>query len=402
MDWHFGNGVDDLVVPRDQELSDGFPSSPEFWSKWGTCDSENFVSQSKCFDMDDMMEEEFKFNGLCSEDMETGVQDKDQCSGSVVCGGSGGSSEDSLQRTAVSCNHQDYPLDHFAGIEQLDDIFLDSLLEDLPRNEDVHKSFSFTSESQCFLLPANSLSTDMTINSQSNSSDEHSKGSSKYLKTHAFSPSLGWEKGEVADSSFIPCNSEQRDFVPVKAPLVEVRVASEKNGANGPEGEKPSVEESVLQDLKIVMAQLTDETRICFRDAFYRLASNSKHHVTPLCQKGDFSTEASPGTDHDISKRSGKRKPMESETNIFDRAIANLVYDKMDLNVREFPTTAAMYPRQEGIGTTGSPNQSSNKLEVHHDRLTGDAEVPRFGEKHPEIAAKPEKEFSKGLVESSV
>jgi hypothetical protein len=112
MDWYYENGVDDLVVPRDQDLSsDGFPSSPEFWSKWGTCDSE---PSNKCFDMDNMIEEEFEMNDLCSEEM-----DKD--SGSVVCGGS---SEDSLRRSAISCDHQDYQLDNFAGIEQLDDIFL--------------------------------------------------------------------------------------------------------------------------------------------------------------------------------------------------------------------------------------------------------------------------------------
>ncbi|KAK2634340.1 hypothetical protein Ddye_029132 [Dipteronia dyeriana] len=395
MDWYYENGVDDLVVPRDQELSsDGFPSSPEFWSKWGTCDSE---PSNKCFDMDNMIEEEFEMNGLCSEEM-----DKDQCSGSVVCGGS---SEDSLRRSAISCDHQDYQLDNFAGIEQLDDIFLNSLLEDLPRNEDVHKSFGFTPESQSFLLSANCHSMDMTFDSLSNSSDKHGKGSSKYLKTHAFSPSVGWEKGEVDDSSFIPCNSEQRDFLPVKAPLVKVRVPSEQNGANGPVCEKPSFEESVLQDLKMVMAQLTDETRICFRDAFYRLAKNSEHHVTPSSQKGDSSAEASPGADNDISQRSGKRKPMESETNIFDRAIANLVFDKMDLNAREFPSTAAMYPRQEVIETTGSANQRSSKLEVHrfcHVVLTGDAEVPRLVQKHPEMASKANKDFSKGLAENSV
>lgn len=98
-----GNGIDDFVVPRDQELPDGFSSTPDFWSKWGS---------DKCFDMDNsLMMEDFKINGLCSQEMEICVNDyKANC----------GSSEDSLQRSAVSSEQ----LDHFAGIEQLDDLFL--------------------------------------------------------------------------------------------------------------------------------------------------------------------------------------------------------------------------------------------------------------------------------------
>jgi hypothetical protein len=111
---------------------------------------------------------------------------------------------------------QTYLLDFRCSLFLILPFCRDSLLEDLPRNEDVHKSFGFTPESQSLLLSANCLSMDMTFDSLSNSSDKHGKGSSKYLKTHAFSPSVGWEKGEVDDSSFIPCNSEQRDFLPVK------------------------------------------------------------------------------------------------------------------------------------------------------------------------------------------
>lgn len=83
-----------------------------------------------------------------------------------------------------------------------------SLLDDLPRDEDIHKLFS--------VLPANNCLTDMTLDSKSGSSDKLSIGSSKYLQTHAFSPSMVWDQGEVAASPFTPFNSKQKYFLPLK------------------------------------------------------------------------------------------------------------------------------------------------------------------------------------------
>lgn len=123
MEWYFESGVDDLVVPRDQEFSDRLPSSPGIMSKWGTYAPESFVLPNKYFSMDtNSIEEDFNFNVFCNEvDIEASVQNKGHSSGSSICAGS---SEESLQRTALSSNRSDYQLDHFAGIEQLDDIFL--------------------------------------------------------------------------------------------------------------------------------------------------------------------------------------------------------------------------------------------------------------------------------------
>lgn len=83
-----------------------------------------------------------------------------------------------------------------------------SLLADQPWDEDIHKLFG--------VLPDNNHLTDMTLDSKSASSDKHSIGSSKYLQTHAFSPSMDWEEEEVDASPFIPCNSKQKHFRPLK------------------------------------------------------------------------------------------------------------------------------------------------------------------------------------------
>lgn len=127
MEWYFKSGVDDLVVPRDHEFSDGLPSSPGIMSEWGTYAHESFVSPNKYLSMDtNSVEENFNFNGFCSEvDIEASVQNKGHSSGSSVCAGS---SEESLQRTAPSSNRPYCQLDHSAGIEQLDDILDDIYL----------------------------------------------------------------------------------------------------------------------------------------------------------------------------------------------------------------------------------------------------------------------------------
>ncbi|KAF9595626.1 hypothetical protein IFM89_001499 [Coptis chinensis] len=46
--------------------------------------------------------------------------------------------------------------------------------------------------------------------------------------------------------------------------------------ADGQLDEETSMEENALQELEVAMTQLTQETRICFRDALYRLARSSE------------------------------------------------------------------------------------------------------------------------------
>lgn len=234
------------------------------------------------------------------------------------------------------------------------------------------------------MLPADNLAADMSVDSKSHSGDAHTRGCSKYLKTHAFSPSVGWDYEEDVSSPFSSCNSQHK-FLPDKAPLAKLQAPSEKNIANELVGEETSLEESVLQELRIVMTQMSDNTRICFRDALYRLSENSKQHmdVATTRQNGDSTPETSPESGHDTNMRSGKDKAMESETNFIDRTIANLLFNKIDLNVRDFPMVASKNPKQEVIEETGSPKYSFNQPPAHQfcqDMLTDDAEVPTFGQ----------------------
>lgn len=123
MDWSFGVGVDDLIVPKDGGLSDRLPS-PDSWSKWGIGAFESFPSYYKDGAFDHKFAaEEHGFNGtsLCDEvEMEDSVYDRYQSSTSSACGGF---SDDTFQRTGLSSNRSNHQLG-LAGSGQMDDIFL--------------------------------------------------------------------------------------------------------------------------------------------------------------------------------------------------------------------------------------------------------------------------------------
>uniref|UniRef100_A0A6M2EEX2 Protein LNK3 n=1 Tax=Populus davidiana TaxID=266767 RepID=A0A6M2EEX2_9ROSI len=392
MEWYSGSGIDDFVVPEDREVYDRLPS-PESWSKWCADASESHEFSNKRFLMDSKLTgEELKFNGeILSKEVESFYNGKDQSSGSSI---SGRLSEESLPQTALSCDQPDYQLDDLSEIEQLDEFFLSSFLEDLPRNENLNGSFCFSAEAECDMASADNGFTDTMSDLQSISNDAHGMGSSKYLKTHAFSPSLSWEEGEVAASHFNQCNSDQKYLAPVKASLVNVLVPSEHDSMIGLVDEETSLQQSALQELEMVMAQLNDKTRICFRDALYRLASNSKQHPIKQDQNGDLSMET-PGTGEDEKMGSGGKTTIEMETNAIDRAIANLMFCKMDLNIRDFPVSAPVNSKQ-GISRETKPLNCRWNEPQGHDlpscpSFRGDAEVPILGHGYRQIRANPGK-----------
>ncbi|KAH8512585.1 hypothetical protein H0E87_006025 [Populus deltoides] len=386
MEWYSEDCIDDFEVPKDQEVYDRLPS-PESWSKWCTDASESHEFSNQSLPMDSKLtEEELKFNGeILSNEVESFYNGEDQSSGSRT---SRGFSEDSFPQNALSCDQSDYQLDDLAGIEQLDEIFF-SLLEDQPTNENLHGSFCFSPEAECAMISADNRLTDKILDLQSILNDARGMGSSKYLKTHAFSPSASWEKDEVAASHFNPCNSEQKDWAPAEAQLVNVPVPSEHDSTIGPVDDETS-QQSALHELEMVLAQLNDKTRICFRDGLYRLASYSRQHIVKRNQNGDLYMET-PCTSEDEEIRSGGKKTNEMVTNSIDRAIANLMFSKMDLNIQDFHVSASASSKQ-GISRETKPlNCSLDQLEGHdlssYPIFRDDAEVPILGQGYPQIRA---------------
>ncbi|GKV39657.1 hypothetical protein SLEP1_g47396 [Rubroshorea leprosula] len=123
MDWCFGSCIDDLVVPKDQELSDRFPT-PESWPKWEINAPGNMESQNECFILNTNFAQEYLVlsgKSLYNEvEMESSVSAKDE-SCSSVCGGS---SQESLNQAPISHRQLDYQLDELSRFQQMDDIFL--------------------------------------------------------------------------------------------------------------------------------------------------------------------------------------------------------------------------------------------------------------------------------------
>lgn len=123
MDWYFGSGIDDLVVPKYQELSDRLPS-PDSWSKWGINESESFRSPNKCYIMDaKLAQQQLNRYGksMCNEVELDAFHDKDHSCSSSICEGF---SEESLHQRALSRDWPDCQLNGLAGFEQMNDIYL--------------------------------------------------------------------------------------------------------------------------------------------------------------------------------------------------------------------------------------------------------------------------------------
>ncbi|CAL5196391.1 unnamed protein product [Lathyrus oleraceus] len=284
MDWYYGCGTNDFVVPGDQDLLATHPS-PENWSKWGINAPEGYNSPKNFMSMDsNTTDAEFNFDGESFSNrvkFESSSYDKAQSSSSSVCEGL---TDQSFQQSSVSHHHRrqtNYQLQELSSsFEQTDDIFLDSILEDFPCAENLNKSFYFYPENQC-------------------------------------SNSPGGLQRDMAASEFLSYNSNSDDCLNIET----LQILDHSEQFNGDESmhTHSSIEESTLQNLEAIISQFNDKTRISFRDALYRLARDTKqqHAVDDL--DGDISMQE--------ALRSDDKQPMESETNSVDRAVANLMFN---------------------------------------------------------------------------
>lgn len=128
MAWYCGTGVDDLVVPRDQDPLDRLPS-PNCWSLWGVAAPGSFESPNKYFiSQTSSVEEEpdLRGKGLYEEvvDMDYSAHEAEHSSDSNLCQGF---HNGSLQQATSSWESPDYELSDLARNNQADDIFMYAL-----------------------------------------------------------------------------------------------------------------------------------------------------------------------------------------------------------------------------------------------------------------------------------
>ncbi|KAL1196870.1 Protein LNK4 [Cardamine amara subsp. amara] len=267
MDRYSRRSLEDLVVPNYQETSDSYPS-PDMWGTGWNMNSSEAVE--KCFDYDVINN---GFSGGLYSQMEMEME--------MEMGTSEEVEEESKRLKSGACF--DRSLHDFDGIQQMDDIFLSSILEDVPGNGN--------------------------LDSFKESDYNNSPGSSSaYLDTN-----------DAREVPMFHYNWETCQDMPLTEEETPMNLYEENM-------EEASAEEVVLQDLQRASEKLTDDTRKCFRDTFYRLAKNSQHK-----------SDSSNNTNSKEDRTRNRKHKSELETNSMDRAVANLTFNKMESNMRNLP-----------------------------------------------------------------
>ncbi|KAK4739000.1 hypothetical protein R3W88_002697 [Solanum pinnatisectum] len=303
MEWFSRIDDGDVVVPKSLN---GFSPSSDSWSQWDSTPIGNFKSEMKRNNIRSYVgAEDCKVigNGLSNYvDMKNfGIHEEpfdNAANQASYC--------DMDQWSSYPPEQLGFHLDNFTSIDQLDDVFLSSLLDkDCPTGMDASDESS--TDSRCSMQLDDDQVRDMTSNACA--------GTAKYFSAHAFTSPVDWEGQEVNNSYLLK-----------KAPQTEGAVKLEHDkGDNRVSDEEISMEESVLQHLENLTSQLTEETRICFRDSLYRLAGNSKHDS---CQ----SRNAMPVQD---STWFNKEETTESRTNVIDRTVANFLFSNVEFGASE-------------------------------------------------------------------
>ncbi|KAL1802685.1 hypothetical protein ACET3Z_031332 [Daucus carota] len=322
MEWYFSNDGDDLVVPKDMKPIDRLPS-PNSWSDWGVSDfhKKNIDAENLCDELD-LSISRHQMECSSNSSMSYGFQNN-------------------LQQWGTSTQRQSDDI-------QMDEIYMNSLLDEDLATENLYGSSSFSP--------------------QSNSNF----GGSNYYDNDTFSPKTDWNR-EASNS-----------FPSIKEPVLKDSVASEHGTGRVYMHEQTSLEESVLQELEMVTSKLNLKTRNCFRDSLYRLAENSRTNTSTPVQNGDLVIEKKTVETVNNEKSSVQEtEATESKTNAIDRAVANLMFAKMDFFVEEesqAPVKESQNVKCEADGRTEQFQYNSGEpWATCFPMLVGDAEVPVVG-----------------------
>uniref|UniRef100_A0A7N0UCG0 Uncharacterized protein n=1 Tax=Kalanchoe fedtschenkoi TaxID=63787 RepID=A0A7N0UCG0_KALFE len=286
MEWYCGSRVNDVVVPRDQGAWSRFPLQ-ERWKQCGLDAWESFDSNDKSLALRNIFTDEADFTceTLMDEmEMVCMVVDGEQ---EEISGVRGGISESSNCWTTL-LNNQDYRLDGFTRTNQTDENFVNSLLVDDVRVSEQFHSYG-SPDAHGTYSSANDLTDDVLLNLDV-------FGSYEQMNAQDFPYSLDWEKKQ-SDTPHHNLSNMMNTVVPqCNTPTGNVEAPPRQLCASRRVGDQPSVEETVLQELGSAMQQMTDESRLCFRDAFYRLASNAGKHLGIQGQNGDKLASEKPFT----------------------------------------------------------------------------------------------------------
>lgn len=280
---------DDFVVPNEYCGLDGILPSTNDWSHWGVSGFENNGLLPRKYTS---AKENLTNNSNSDTRMSPAEGIKVPRVQLVQKSGSSISSEDFLMtdrrmRTSDDLFRDLIDFEVQDSMQSMDDIFLDSFLDqDLMHLENLYESSDSTTDPM------------------------HLQGNLRMAVLE--------DLERLADYS---TRREDSDANLVASQTVELSTITESLGAAAVEGEPACVEATVLQELENVMLQLNSKTRICIRDALYRLAGRSKEE-RDVANVMDYWT---PGSDI-YCRNSRSECTSEPKTNVIDRAIATLMF----------------------------------------------------------------------------
>ncbi|KAL8061836.1 hypothetical protein ABFX02_02G109500 [Erythranthe guttata] len=319
MEWYFANNMENLTVPKDEEMMDRLPS-PDSWSSWGKVVG-NFNSPKK---LTVLGVEDFLLNDNNDDD----VNDDDD----VV-------EQLSTPRSRRQQNrHQDSDsqLNNLSKIDDADDIFFRSIFE-------ADASSADRADSSASFRQASSNQDQMAMDNLEN-----------------FGHFLPSEEMEFETS-----NSDEH---------FEFDMFEDMNE------EDMSTEESVLLELQTLALQLANKTRVCFRDSLYRLAENSRLHQNNFGQNTKDENENGKATTSGGPYSARESQAKRSDTNAIDRTIATLLFNTIqccNITADTAPNVTAEKAEKEYqandfyLSGFYEPSLSTT--------ADGDAEVPTFG-----------------------
>uniref|UniRef100_A0A1D1YPN2 Serine hydroxymethyltransferase 1 n=1 Tax=Anthurium amnicola TaxID=1678845 RepID=A0A1D1YPN2_9ARAE len=337
MDWYLRRDSDDLIASNNQKTSgtghsgDRSPSS-NGWFQWEAGKLENvvptheFVSRSMRpigaglnFNWQSLHGDVELEYSLC--DGEDSINTSEYGDFSL-----GDSCARTLEALFHKCEHlgdqPDYQLQ--SSMEQKDDFWESMFFEESPNMKNLSSnSMDFAYKSMSF----GNLLADMLEDPHDSLKDSSFMGSTSSLE-RAFPPltddvAEDEDQMEDASPSSVADNSMSPEGSPmasVLAVLVPAELVTSKEIVSNVQ-EKKCLEATVLWELEDVMSELNVETRICFRDALYRLAKISKRHCSFI--KDETSSEVD-----GESSCHGSLKSAELRTNDIDRTVANLMFNK--------------------------------------------------------------------------
>ncbi|KAJ6845779.1 uncharacterized protein M6B38_285610 [Iris pallida] len=345
MEWYLRGDSNGLIVPSHRETSeatntedDVLPTQDD-WCHWGTTGTKVMISPNKYHGMfvsNPSMENSDSGGQMCFQASEE----------APMCGGEGSNGSGARGVPSPGCrstrpsetsSHGQTVINMENDMERMDDIFINSFLEeDQLCPDSAYTSTSFEDLMSNMLLdPPNLLDSPET-------ESETCMNACNFV-TCTDDISKNWNKEEDNSPSCLSSDESKSVIgysvdhnLTVSGPPVTSTTNVSESVANMDELECSKA--IVLLELEDVMLKMSEKTRICFRDAMYRLAKSFEQNHSMTQIRSEKAADSSfPSQVSCDNSRGGRSRSVEPATNIIDRTVANLMFNEQHYGLPELP-----------------------------------------------------------------